>query len=199
MAFRTYSSELARAPQSRRTPLELYAAKGILKSSLGRGGRFGSATASPRPIPGGGIDAHCSSTVRRRGQGSETTPLGTQAAFFVTGFGPETEESDDCDTQNDSRRDNRDSSEADAGRRSVRRPARGRSGDKSMRQAIESGQVGFQALGELLPPLVRTAGLLVLACFRALPPNRPFRRRPPGPTDGVHLTHVSRTAIQHPV
>ena len=132
-----------------------------------------------RDIPGGGIDAHRSSTVRRRGQGSETTPLGTQAAFFVTGFGPETEESDDCGTI------------AGATIAILPRPMRagdrfagrreGAAADKSMRQAIESGQVGFQALGELLPPLVRTAGLLVLACFRALPPNRPFRRRPPGP------------------
>jgi hypothetical protein len=34
--FRTYSSESARAPQSRRTPFELYAAKGILKPSPGK-------------------------------------------------------------------------------------------------------------------------------------------------------------------
>ena len=51
---------------------------------------------------------------------------------------PETEDNDGRKSQTDSEHGNRNSSQADAGRRSVGWPAQGLSGGKPMRQAIES-------------------------------------------------------------
>src|SRR5271163_1970142 len=60
MVFRAEIIASARTPESRRTPSELDAAKGMAKSSPWKEAVAlrKSATASPRPIPGAGIGAY---------------------------------------------------------------------------------------------------------------------------------------------
>src|SRR5271168_4596820 len=75
MVFRAEIIASARTPESRRTPSELYAAKGMAKSSPWKEAVAlrKSATASPRPIPGAGIGAYGLSIDRRCAEESEST------------------------------------------------------------------------------------------------------------------------------